>query len=268
MIRQPISRRWRIGLNVASVALLIAGYSYLSHRQLRENPDDRSMPSWSHLWHDGVVKVFTWDEHSETVWVWEDAKASFFSRLLSGLVVGVLLSVVLGILMGCFAPAEAFFLPPLAYLAKIPPTAMLAVFFVMVGTDYEMYVTMIAFGMVPTLSQAIYHVVKEDVPEELLFKAYTLGASQMECIWNVIYKHILPKLLEGIRLQIGPAMVYLIAAEMLIADVGFGYHIRLQARLLDMSVVYVYLLTLGAVGLFVDYSMAWLRRRLCPWFDL
>jgi NitT/TauT family transport system permease protein len=244
----------------------MGSYTLLSWRQHASNPDDRSIPTWTHLWQDGVVKVFSEDERSGTRWIWEDAKATFLERLFSGLAVGVVLSVVIGILMGCYAPVEALLLPPLAFLAKIPPTAMLAVFFVMVGTDYEMYVTMIAFGVVPVLAQSLYHAAKEDVPAELLDKAYTLGASQAEVIWCVIYKHILPRILDGIRLQVGPAMVYLIAAEMLVGDVGFGYHIRLQQRLLDMSVVYVYLIILGAAGFLMDSALTFTRRRLCPWY--
>ena len=92
MLRRPISRRWRIGLGVLSVLVLVGLYSYLSHRQLLKNPNDRSVPSWTHLWQDGVVKVFTEDPHSHnTVWIWEDAKATFRDRLFSGLLVGVLL---------------------------------------------------------------------------------------------------------------------------------------------------------------------------------
>src|SRR5262245_21765350 len=127
MIRQPIGWRWRVGLGVASVLLLAACYSYLSHRQHVINPDDRTMPSWSGLVHDGLLRVLRPHGSSGEVWFWLDAKASF-GRLFLGLFVGVLASVVLGLLMGCYAPIEAFFAPPLAFLAKIPPTAMLAVF--------------------------------------------------------------------------------------------------------------------------------------------
>ncbi len=42
--------------------------------------------------------------------------------------------------------------------------------------------------------------------------------------------------------------------------------IRGLARLLDMSVVYVYLIVLGVTGFLIDYSLIWLRRKLCPWF--
>ena len=157
-------------------------------------------------------------------------------------------------------------MPPLSFLAKIPPTAMLAVFFVLVGTDFKMYVTMIAFGVLPTLAQTVYQSAKTDVPESLIYKAYTLGASHGEMIWNVIYKQILPRIIDAVRLQIGPAMVPLVAAEWMIAGQGFGYRLRLFYQRTDMTVVYLYLILLGAAGLAADYFLIWLRRKLCPWF--
>src|SRR5690606_34151043 len=120
------------------------------------------------------------------------------SRHFSGLAIGVAASIVIGLAMGCFAHIEALLLPLLSFLAKIPPTAMLAVFFVLVGMGFELYVAMIAFGVFPTLAQAIYQSVKSDVPEELIYKAYTLGASHAELIWNVTFKQILPRVIEAI----------------------------------------------------------------------
>jgi NitT/TauT family transport system permease protein len=265
MLRAPLSRSWRIGLGATAFLVLIGGYSVLSYRQQQENPNDRSVPSLGQLWSDGVVKVVTPDTKGD-IWLWEDALSTFVFRLFPGLTIGVLVSIVAGILMGCYTPVEAFLLPPLAFLAKIPPTAMLAVFFIMVGTSNPMFITMISFGVVPVLAQTVYHAAKEDVPAELLNKAYTLGASQFECVWNVVYRHILPRLLDGVRLQIGPAMVYLVAAEYIVAQVGFGFHIRMQQRLLDMSVVYVYLIVLGAAGFGLDYLLIRIRRSLCPWY--
>jgi NitT/TauT family transport system permease protein len=69
-----------------------------------------------------------------------------------------------------------------------------------------------------------------------------------------------------VRLQVGPAMVYLIAAEYAVGEIGFGFRLRMQQRLSDMSTVYIYLAILAAVGFLMDYSLTWLRRLLCPWF--
>ena len=66
-------------------------------------------------------------------------------------------------------------------------------------------------------------------------------------------------------MAIGPALVYLIAAEMVVGDVGFGYRIRLQSKLLNMDVVYPYLALLAAFGFTMNYLLRLLQRKLCAW---
>ena len=144
--------------------------------------------------------------------------------------------------------------------------AMLAVFFVMVGTDMEMYVAMIAFGVLPTFAQTIHLAAKYDVAEELIHKAYTLGATHVEVILSVILRQILPRILDSIRLQIGPALVYLIAAEMAVGHVGFGYRIRIEYRILNMNVVYPYIVLLALFGYAADYGLRLIQRRLFRWY--
>lgn len=264
MIRRPIKRSTAVLLGLLSVVVLLLGYTWLSHRQHRQNPEDTTIPSWSQL-AEGVKRACAVDRRERIRWIVADAKATGL-RFFLGLLAGVAGAVVIGMLMGCFTPLEAFCYPPLSLLAKVPPTAAMAVFFVLVGTALNMYVAMIAFGVLPTLALTVFLAVKE-FPEELQFKAYSLGASHTEVIVSIIFRQVVPKLLDGIRLMIGPALVYLIAAEMLVGDVGFGYRIRLQSKLLNMSVVYPYLALLAAFGFGMDYGLRGLRRWLCPWFE-
>jgi NitT/TauT family transport system permease protein len=263
MIRRPIQRSTALCLGIASLLVLLGSYTWLAHRQHQKNSDDTTIPTWTQLKH-GVIQMCEVNKRSGERWVVSDAKATA-GRFFSGLALGCGGAVVLGMLMGCFAPIEAFFQPPLSLLAQVPPTAALAVFFVLAGTGNEMYVAMIAFGILPALAQTVYLAVKE-FPEELQYKTYTLGASHAEVIGSIILAQILPRLLDALRLVIGPAMVYLIAAEMVVGDVGFGYRIRLQSKLLNMSVVYPYLALLAGFGFGMGYGLRWLQQKLCPWY--
>jgi NitT/TauT family transport system permease protein len=300
IFRQPISGLMSFTLGLACVVTLLIGYTLISRQRHAENPHEKVFPTWVQLYHQGLVKSFT--ERSDDsgnaksstdaqtvpnlrgnwfarfprslmepfltdrydVWIWADSKATF-GRLFGGLFTGTLVSVILGLMMGCYPPVEAFFRPTFWYLAKIPPTAALGIFFVLFGTEIEFYVMVVAFCVVPTLTQAICSSAKEDVPEELISKAYTLGASQLTCIWDVVYKQVLPRVLECIRLQIGIAMICLIAAEMVNGSDGFGHRLRLMAWVSNYNVIYVYLAYLGMVGALFDAALIGLRRSLCPW---
>jgi len=258
MIRQPISRRARTALGTLSVVLLLGGYTIASHCQHLRNPNDKTMPSWRQLGQ-GIKEAA-----AVKGWLWQDARATGW-RLLLGMVLGTIGAVAIGLAMGCSRTIEALLLPLMAFLAKVPPTAILGVFFVVVGIDLKLYVAMILFGMVPTMGQSVYLAVRE-VSDEYLYKAYTLGASNAEAVWNVIVRTILPKLIDAFRLAIGPAVVYIIAAEMVQSDVGMGYRIRLQSRLLDMKVVYPYVAMLAAFCFGVDFGLKRLQKALCPWY--
>lgn len=262
MIQTPITQTTRVTLGVLSTLILLGAYTLLSQRQHAENPQDSTIPSWGQL-REGVVKAIAPDPVRGERWLVEDLKATG-SRLLLGLGIGIAGAVVLGVIMGSFPVVDAFLLPPLTFFSRVIPTAALAVFFVLVGTDMKMYATMIVFGILPGLAIGISMGVRQ-FPEELKNKIYTLGASNAEAICNGVVKYVMPRMIDQIKLSIGPAMVYLIAAELLVGDVGMGYRIRILSRRLEMQVVYPYLVFLAAFGFFIDFLLGRLKSWLCPW---
>lgn len=235
----------------------------MSVKQHEKNPKDTTLPSFTQIL--SGFKTITQVNSAGKMWLWEDAKATL-KRHFCGLALGVGISVVLGIAMGCFEIIEAFFGPILSLFSKIPPTAMMVVYFVLFGTDFTMFIAMVALGTIPILSLTICQFVQKDVNINLIDKAYTQGASKAEVIYDVVFKYILPRIIEAVRLQAGPALVLLIAAEMLAADVGFGYRLKIQGRLLQMNVVFIYLAILAVSYHLIDLSLKFLRRRLCEWF--
>ena len=263
MISRPISRTKQAVLSAFSVLLLIIGYTWISHRQHQVNPEDTTIPSWGQL-ADGAKK-FTQPDRRGKRWLIEDSFATA-KRLGAGISLGIIFGFVIGMSMGCLAPLEAFLQPPISLLAKVPQTAALAVYFVFFGTGMEMYVAMIAFGIIPTLAVTVYLAIK-DIPSAMIDKAYTLGASHFEVAFEVVFKQVLPKFIDAVRLCIGPAIVFLIAAEMVVGDVGFGYRIRLQFKLTNMNVVYPYLAFLAFFGFLLDYMLRFLQSKICPWYQ-
>ena len=264
-VRKPISKTTEVVLMTISVLLIVAFYSAMSYRQHGINPKDTSIPNfWQFM--EGVKRLLGADAAGD-YWLLDDTIATGI-RLLTGLAVGVGMSFIIGLGMGVYPAVEALFKLPITFLGRIPATAMLAVYFVLFGTELKMYTAMISLSILPPLAFSIYGAVRADVSDQAIDKAYTLGASNFEVIWEVIVQQILPRIIENVRLCIGPAMVFLIAAEWATADVGFGYRLRLQSRLLNMNVVYTYLILLGCFGIFVDWALLWLRKTVCPWFDL
>ncbi len=261
MIRKSIPNKAKLAFMLGALAVIILGYSYLSYRQKCFNPNDTTMPNLSQFIEG--IKISVVPNPNGEILLWNDLKATYY-RHFAGVSVGVIISLVIGVLMGCWPAVESIFRLPIAFLAKIPPTAMIAVYFILFGTEMQMFVAMIAFGIFPTLAQSVYLNVKE-VPDDAIYKAYTLGASNYELIWNVIFPTILPRFIEAVRMATGPAMVFLIAAEWMVSDIGVGYRLRIQSRLLNMNVVYVYLIVLCMTTYIIDWTLKLLKRKICPW---
>lgn len=283
-IKQPISMKVSVIWSLVGVFTLLALYDWISLRQHHRNPSDTTVPNFQQML-DGFHEITkirdnplkaafgvsdttekSYLDRLRTTMLYRDFTATYV-RLFYGMAAACLMSVFLGILMGCFEWLESLLLPILSFFAKVPGSAMIPVFFILVDVGELFFVTMIAFGVLPTLTQAIYLSAKHDLHSEEINKAYTLGASSTEVIMKVVYPQILPKILETIRLQIGPAMVYLLASEMLYGSVGLGYQIRMQQKLQNMATVYNYIIILGVIGLFLDHGMLLVRRRLCPWYS-
>jgi NitT/TauT family transport system permease protein len=268
MIRRLIPRWLVILLGILGVFSLIGVYGGLSYRQSLINEKQKVIPGLQ-AFGDGVTRMTApqgSEEAPKPSMLVTDLRATYW-RLFLGIGLGVVLSVVVGIAMGAYRWIAAPLAPIISFLAKIPPTAMLPIYFVLVGSDQTMFTTMVALGIFFTMAQSVYQSIVNDVKDEAIDKAYTLGASDPEIVYEVIWKQVLPPILDNIRLQIGPAMIFLLAAEMLVGAEGMGYRIRMESRVLNMSIVYIYLCILGFTGLIGDWCLLWLRKKLCPWYD-
>lgn len=263
MIQRKISFGFKLSLVLASVLLLVGCYSWLSYRQHVENPSDTTLPNFGQFQH-GWEMMTEVDKNGE-MWLRDDFIATY-TRYAIGFVVGTIIAYIIGVAMGCFTEADAFLSKVLNGFAKVPPTAMMAVYFVVFGVGMEMYIAVISLGIIPILAQAIAQSIRKDIGKNSINKARTLGADTPEVIWDVCIKNTLPRAIEAIRLQLGPALIFLIAAEMVVADVGVGYRLRIHYRMVNMNVVYLYLIFLGAVGASMDVAVMQVRKRLCPWF--
>ena len=78
----------------------------------------------------------------------------------------------------------------------------------------------------------------------------------------------LPRLLDALRLSLGPAFLFLIAAEAISADSGLGYRIFLVRRYLSMDVIFPYVAWITLLAALADYGLDRLRRKLFPWSEL
>ena len=159
----------------------------------------------------------------------------------------------------------ATFGPFVAVLSMVPPLALLPILFIVMGLGEASKITLIVIGTTLKLIRDIALRVG-DIPREQLIKAQTLGASTAQIASRIALPQILPRLIDSVRLEIGPAWLFLIAAEAIAADSGLGYRIFLVRRYLSMDVILPYVAWITLLAFLMDLGLRLLQRRAYPWF--
>lgn len=188
-------------------------------------------------------------------------------RLIVGVLIAISIALILGMSMGAFTPIDATFGTFMSGLAKIPPLALLPIIFIFQGIGEPAKITIIALGIAPTLTLDVY-LRARDFPQELIVKAYTLGASTLEVLVKVMLPFCWPQILNAIRLSLGPAWVYLIASETFASESGLGSRIFIVQRQLGMNVILIYVFIIMLIGLAVDWAIREFIRRRYPWAEV
>src|SRR5260370_1238941 len=117
--------------------------------------------------------------------------------------------------------------------------ALLPILFIVFGLGELSKVVLILIGVTPFLIRDLALTISALPPEQLV-KAQTLGGSSWQVAIRVVLPQILPRLIEAVRLSIGPAFLFLISAEAIASDVGLGYRIFLLRRYLAMDTILPY----------------------------
>jgi NitT/TauT family transport system permease protein len=142
--------------------------------------------------------------------------------------------------------------------------ALLPILLIVVGIGDAAKITLIFLGVVFFITRDIYATTKE-IPQELLVKARTLGASELALVYRVVLPMVIPRLFESVRQSLGVAWWALIASEGIAATEGLGYRIFLVRRYLDMAAIIPYVLWITFLA-FAAYSiLLYAERRLYPW---
>ncbi|WP_299407409.1 ABC transporter permease [uncultured Roseobacter sp.] len=246
------------------VAVFIA-YAIGSELRLAENPADKLLPAPSTVWDTAMRLVSQPDRRSGDILFWQDTWASL-KRL--GLSVGIsaLVGMIFGLAIGLLPLVRSCLAQFVAVLSMIPPLALLPILFIVFGLGELSKVVLIVVGTLPFLIRDLSQRVLE-IPQELIVKAQTLGASSWVIAMRVALPQLMPRLILAVRLSLGPAWLFLIAAEAIASDAGLGYRIFLVRRYLAMDVILTYVIWITLLAFAIDWVLRWASRRFFPWAE-
>lgn len=256
----------RVLLGLLPFILTVMVYVWASDIRLEVNPDDKLMPSFTKMGNALYRMAFEPSSRSGEYLLLNDTIASL-KRLTLGVLISALIGLSFGVLNGAIPLVRAKLSPYITALSLIPPMAILPILFIIFGLGEASKVMLIVFGITPFLIRDLQAKTLE-LPAEQLIKAQTVGANTWQVIVRVILPQVMPRLLVAVRLSLGTAWLFLIAAEAIASTEGLGYRIFLVRRYLSMDVILPYVVWIAWLAFMLDWVLRKLSIKLYPWFHV
>jgi len=258
--------------------LCIGFYMQTSISRHRENPEDRIVPSGHQLLAGIRASVLepaeeddyipaddasTWERLNHSM-IWKDT-ASSGRRFLISLAL-LIPAVILALHIGLFPWVGAGFLRFVLFFDKIVALSLLPILFIVFGIGEWSKIALIVIGVAPTMILDVTQMVKA-VPREQIVKAFTLDANNFDVAYRVVFRQILPQVINSLRLNLKPMMLFLFAGEMIAASDGLAYRIAIMRRHMGMDIILPYVLWVAFLLFLIDFLLRVINRRLHPWFQ-
>lgn len=251
-------------LMILPFVVLIAAYLFASDYRHRQNSSDKLLPPVAKMVTAMKQAALEKNKRTGEYQLWEDTTASL-KRIGIGLGLAAGCGLLCGLNLGLFPGVQHLFLPFVTFVSIIPPLAILPMLFIIFGVDELAKVVLIFIGTFPLITRDIYLTVKK-IPREQIIKSLTLGGSQFAIVYRVVFPQIMPRLIETVRISMGPAWLFLIASEAIAAQSGLGYRIFLVRRYLAMDTIIPYVLWVVFIGISVDWLLKQVLHRKYRWY--
>ncbi len=262
-INKRPSRAASVMLGLVPLIMLLLLYMAGSEARLAENEADKLLPSFEQF--GDAIKRMAFEPSKRTgeYLFWVDTQSSLI-RLGLGVGIAALTGLIVGVLTGALPSVGSTLNPLLTIVSLIPPLAVLPILFIVLGLGELSKVVLIAIGVMPFIARDIQRRTQE-IPSEQLIKAQTLGANTAQIILRVILPQIMPRLIDAVRLSLGAAWLFLIAAEAIASTDGLGYRIFLVRRYMAMDVILPYVAWITLLAFIFDWMLARINYLCFPW---
>lgn len=185
-------------------------------------------------------------------------------RVLIALALGIFLGVPLGLFMGVSRFFKSFFDPLIELYRPVPPLAWAPLILTIFGIqdDGKIFLLfMVAFAIMVISARTG----ASGVQLSKIRASHSLGATNRQIMWNVIFPNTLPEILTGIRIAVGVCWGTLVAAEILAGTTGVGFIENIARTVSDYELIWVTILIMGVLGLAFDLMMRWVIKKTIPW---
>ncbi len=186
------------------------------------------------------------------------------NRITWGFLISALLSVPIGLLIGTFKSMEGLLEPIVGLMRYMPAAAFIPLIILWIGLGEPSKIAIIFLGSFFYNILMIADAVKF-IPMDTIKSAYTLGATQKDIFFHIIFPAALPNIIDTLRINVAGAWNFVVVAELIASSSGLGYEISLAQRYLKTDEIFVGIILIGLIGLAIDFAFKLVFRFVVPW---
>ncbi len=185
-------------------------------------------------------------------------------RVFAGFVIGAAPAVAVGLLMAMFKPVRIVFDPLIAALFPIPKIALMPLLLLAFGLGDGSKIALVAIAVFFPVVVNTY-VGGASIERIYWDVAKNYGASRTVMFSRIVFFGALPTMFAGLRIALAVSFIVLVASEFVATKSGIGYLIWNSWELLQVDVMFVGIVTVGALGLVTSVLFAEIERKAIPW---
>lgn len=208
-----------------------------------------------------IWKAAVTDFGSGTIWPHITTSLEEFAI---GFFVSLVVAIPLGLAIGWFRRVDYSTSALLAALNATPNVALIPLIILIFGLGIEAKAVVVFlsafFAVVVTTFSGVQSTARRHLDITRSF-----GGSPWLGFRTVVLPSTLPFIISGIRIGAGRALVGVVSAEILSANVGLGFYIALKAQFLDVARAMFGIIIFGFLGLVIGEGVRAIERRFEVW---
>ena len=170
-----------------------------------------------------------------------------FGTMLTGLAIGALSGLAAGIALGFSEMLRRAAFLTIEMLRPIPSVALLPLSLLIFGFGYRMEIAVIAFATFWPCLILTQSAVAQIEPR-LIEVSRLLGLTRLQTAWKIVLPAAAPRLMTGLRLAAGLALVVAVTAEIVSNPQGLGHDLMIAQETLRPDRMFAVLFWVGLLG--------------------
>lgn len=181
-------------------------------------------------------------------------------RVWVAFLLSAVMAIPVGIWMSSYRIVGTLTEPIVDFIRYLPVPALVPLLIIWFGIGEASKIAVLWMGTFFQLVLLIADDAKR-VPREFIETGFTLGAKPRQITWHIVFRSMLPKIVDNLRITLGWCWTYIIIAEIVAANAGIGHAIWSARRFVKTPDVMAGILTVGIIGLVTDQLIRLAHRR-------